>query len=154
MVWGEEDDGYVFQDQGCGRNSRNCYSGVTFDWLHHIYVEKIMETLYCYKLDELSGEITKFEILEYHFKKNAWSDTKDEYCFRADLYERANYPYCVKRNQLDRLVHDKVFTFNPDIDYGVQVIKDTVLDREKTATKELNKYKNLLAKINMNTKRP
>lgn len=109
---------------------------------------KEKEILFCYKLDELTGEITQYKITEYEFHEGAFGNKKhDCWMFRGVVSKDYNYRHCIERFKLDRYVNQKLFTFNQSMDYGRKIIIDTIMDKAKQAHREEVRYKEILEKI-------
>lgn len=106
------------------------------------------EILYCYKVDEVTGQITQYEIKDYEFHKSVFgSKNHDTWSFRGIISKDCNYRYCIERFKMDRYVSQKVFTFNPSIEYAHNIIKKTINGKIIKAQYEEKKYKELLGKI-------
>lgn len=106
------------------------------------------KVLYCYKVDELTGLITQYEIKDYEFHKSAYGNKNhDTWSFRGIISKDCNYRYCIERFKLNRYVNQKLFTFNPSMDYGRKIIIDTIMDKAKQAHREEVRYKEILEKI-------
>ncbi len=107
-----------------------------------------MQPLYCFKLDESTGKIKKYEISEYHFVPNKRGyKGKDTYCFVANFGTIADYKYQVKVEILDKYVAKKLFTFNGEPSYAFKIIKQTVLDKKNKAQQEFGESRALLARL-------
>ena len=106
------------------------------------------KVLYCYKVDELTGLITQYEIKDYEFNKSAYGNKNhDTWSFRGIISKDCNYRYCIERFKLDRYVSQKVFTFNQSAQYAYDIIKSAIKEKISKAQYEQQKYNELLGKI-------
>lgn len=108
------------------------------------------EILYCYKVDELTGQITQYEIKNYDFQEAAYGNKNhDTWSFRGIVSKDYNYRYCIERFKLDRYVSQKVFTFNSSKEYAHNIIRTAIRGKINKAQYEQQKYNELLNKIEM-----
>jgi len=109
-------------------------------------------TLYCYRLDEVTGEVHSFEIdpSEWQLRKHIWNSGRDEYVFWKNLGTNANYNYSVQRRKLDRYISSKVYTFNPDPSHAYDVISKELNAKLKKAKLDVKKYNKMLKMLEAN----
>lgn len=103
-------------------------------------------TLYCYRLDEMSGVLSRYEIPseEWTLHKHKWNTERDEYVFYADLGTGSYYKYGVQRRKLDKFVATKLYTFNPSKLHAVTIVAEMLGSKLAKAQKELNRYTKVL----------
>ena len=110
-----------------------------------------MQPLYCYKLDELTGQLAQYKIEEYSFHKNVYGNKhRDTFQFRGIISEDQNYRYVVERGKLDRYVSQKLFTFNPSIDDAMKKVRKSIEDKRDKSKRECFRYESILRKLGGN----
>lgn len=106
-----------------------------------------MEILYCFKLDPDTGEVKRYEIKDYHVKKRMWATPKEEICFKENLGTRTDYHYALKPNKLNRFVHEKVFTFDPDYGHAIGIIIDTLKQDVEESKLKFKRLEGILSRV-------
>lgn len=94
-----------------------------------------MRPLYVFKLDNITGEIKRFEIAHYH-EKHLNRSGKVEYCFKLEGINKASSDLCVRNEKLNRFVNGKVVTFEDDIDKARRIIVQTLRNKSEQAAIE------------------
>ena len=109
-------------------------------------------TLYCYRLDEVTGVISSFEILEseWSIREHFHNHDRDEFVFWKNLGTGANYSYSVQRRTLDKYISNKVYTFDPDPQHAQNIIEEALSAKLKKARLEVKKYTKILKLIQNN----
>ncbi len=97
------------------------------------------EPLYCFHLNEATGQLRKFEITDYVIKWFGYGVKHQCYSFMLALNERSPYKYNIKTSNLDRYVGQKLFTFDPDINNAIEVIVKT-LEKKSLSAKSEHQY--------------
>ena len=106
-----------------------------------------METLYCFKLNRDEGRIERYVIDKYSVVTNRWSSDRDELRFCAKLGCMAEYYYNLKRYNIGRFIHDKVFLYEDDFNKAINIILDALQLKADTAKHEMNRNLKLKEKI-------
>ena len=86
-----------------------------------------MDTLYCFKFDDTTGEITKIEITEYKRIIDTYTG-RVHYRWNTPRINKADTHFSVTSDKMDRFVTNKVFTFKNDYDYVCGVIMRTLIE--------------------------
>ena len=107
-----------------------------------------MDTLYCFKLCEDTGEIKRFVIKDYKVEKHKWNSNKNAYCFDMNMGTSGDYHYKVRTDKLDEMHNYKVYTFIDDIDYAAHIMRDTLRDERDSLHAKYAKMSGLVATIN------
>lgn len=106
-----------------------------------------MKILYCFKIDELTAKIVRYEITDYEiYKYHGGMYIK----FKASLGNKNNSKFEVPFNDLDKIYHMKLYTFNPDYNYAKKIINDDLINRRNSAYKEYDRYNELIIHLNKN----
>lgn len=105
-----------------------------------------MDTLYCFKYDTETSELTKIEIPGYKIITNKYTDRKT-YCFEKPKINKSDSHYQIPEAKLDRFVNDKLFTFNPDVENAKNIIYNTLMDKMDKAYDEYCKYVEMIGDI-------
>jgi hypothetical protein len=103
--------------------------------------------LYCFRLNDVTGEITKYIITDYEHREYGY---RKFYKFTADLGCR-DYVYIVREQNINKFVSNKVFTFNPNVKDAMVKILNTIKNKKNTAEREANrcsKMMDLISKMN------
>lgn len=100
------------------------------------------QSLYCFKLDPVTGVVTRYEVsgAEWTLNRHAWSRGRDEYVFYTDIGTSSRYRYSVQQRNLDRFVSNKLYTFNPDRNAALNIINKALGDKLSQAQREVSKY--------------
>lgn len=104
-----------------------------------------MKTLYRFKLDPDTGEITVNEITNY--------DTKENSSYRGSYYKyRGNSVYnYVKFSNIDRMFCNQVYTFNPNPEHAKQIVLDALYNKVEQSKKQYEKVYDTFAKLKYNS---
>lgn len=102
-----------------------------------------MEPLYCFKFNDITGEITRIEIPEYRRIVNTYSGIVS-YRWDNPRINKSDTHFSVDSTKIDRFVSYKVFTFNDDYDYACKVIQETLLKDADMLEKQLSRKYELL----------
>ena len=103
--------------------------------------------LYCFKLDEKSAEITRFEIDNYH-ERNFYGKPHIVYHHKLDCKYASNHD--IMEDNLDKLVHFKVHTFNPDIENAKAIINSELVEKRNKAYNDYQRWNELIIHLNKN----
>lgn len=106
-----------------------------------------MDTLYCFKLYEDTGEIRRFEIKDYAIQKHRWNDNRNSYTFLMDMGS-GDYLYKVRVDKLDQMHHFKVYTFNDDYEHAANIMRKTLRNERDVLFAKYTKLSGLVATIN------
>lgn len=88
-------------------------------------------SLYCFKFNDITGEITKIEIPVFYTRFNKYTG-RCTYIWEKPRINKFDSRYSVPDEKIDRFVSNKVFTFKDDYDYVCGIIENTLLsDAEK-----------------------
>lgn len=111
-----------------------------------------LKKLYCFRVDDITGEINRFYISEYKLSKNPYkNDSRDIFMFQGQTGGKdEHYRYCVERGKLDRFCTNKLFTFNSSQERATQLIIDCIKEKADKAEKEMKRWNALLMKIERN----
>ena len=101
-----------------------------------------MSALYCFKLNEETGEVIKITISPEEFEAKTWTNNKKYWRFKLNN----QIMYCYEQN-LDMFKNSKVYSFNDDIEAAKKIICQTISDRKTKAEKDLKRYSTLLKKM-------
>lgn len=91
-----------------------------------------MDTLYCFKLNMVTGEITRTEINSYHTNMDRYNQ-KYVYGFKMNFGTKYDYHYRIKEDKLDHFSHDKIFSFDPDIKKAKNIMYVSLKEKQKKA---------------------
>lgn len=87
-----------------------------------------MEKLYCFKFDDITGEITRVVISDYSIKKiNNYNRYGYKFCSKE--INKSLSHYFVENSKLDRFASNKVFTFHDDIVRVKEIIRNTLKEK-------------------------
>lgn len=105
-----------------------------------------MDTLYCFRLDEDTGVITRYEITEYHEVKYGYRNGKSYLKFNANI-GGGKAVYTVNARNIDSVFQLKVYSFEDSLEKAVSKFKDYYKHKKYLAEKEIEKMSNRLEKI-------
>ena len=94
-----------------------------------------MRPLYVFKLDNITGEIKRFEVTHYH-EKHLNRFGKVEYCFKVDGINKASSDLSFRNEKLNRFVNGKVVSFEDDVDKARKIIVETLRNKSEQAAIE------------------
>lgn len=95
-----------------------------------------MKTLYCYKLNDNTGEIQRIEISDYVELTNSYR------------WERpGGYVEYIYKKDLDKVKNNKVYSFDDNMDNCVDMIYRSLSEKKDKADRELNKYQTVMRQL-------
>lgn len=103
-----------------------------------------MEPLYCFRLYPEIGEITCLKITNY--STVTLCEFTGRYCFEY-VDPTTKYLNRVRPENIDKLVHNKVYSFDPDIDHAKEIINNAILDKLNAAQAEKEKWLEIYNKL-------
>ena len=103
-----------------------------------------MDTLYCFKFNDETGEITKIEITEYRRTVDTYTG-RVHYRWDTPRINKSDSHFSVTSDKMDRFVTNKVFTLKNDYQYASQIIADTICKDINDLEKQLRRKKELLS---------
>lgn len=95
--------------------------------------------LYCYRVNENTGEIRKYTIKDYVEQKRKYGNTM-EYSFKQDLGTGVVYPYYLTNDKLNRYSKEKYFTFNDNEQEVVRDILDAISEKEAQYSRKATRF--------------
>lgn len=102
--------------------------------------------IYCFKLDNETFELTRFEITDYKIHKlNEYG--RFRYKWENPKINKCDRYYYLEPKKMDRFVNYKVFTFDPDEKNALRIIEETLssqLDEFKTKTSKTQELLNII----------
>lgn len=103
--------------------------------------------LYCFKLDEATGEIVRYTIKDWEINTLNMCG-RQRYSFKMpEGMLRSRCKYTFEDHKLGRFVSNKLFTFNPDKEAAIKCIKKTIIDNRNAALIHANKLDDVLRRI-------
>lgn len=102
-----------------------------------------MDTLYCFRLDEDTGAITRYEITEYH---EIYRNGKSYLRVNANIGGGKAF-YTVNTRNIDSVFQLKVYSFEDNLEKAVSKFKAYYKHKKHLAEKEIEKMSNRLEKI-------
>lgn len=109
--------------------------------------EGLMQDLYCFVLDKNTGHITKYTIEDYRYKKHPVAAYKNEYIFAARLGRKSIHPLSVRENNLDKVMNDRMYTFNGDHQNAIDKFLAAIMQRRDDAYQHYDTLQILLERI-------
>lgn len=106
-----------------------------------------MKPLYCFKLDEHTGKLSKFEVNEYEKVCLSKYTKRCAFFYKHTLGKQTETKYEVYECNLDKFVNWKVHTFNPDVEHVKRIILDALLERENKAQADLDRWQDARAEF-------
>ncbi len=103
---------------------------------------KKMNPIYCYILNDITGELTRLKICEYRVKENVYTSRKI-YTF-ANCISRNGKNYQVTSDKFDRFANNKVFSFNDNYRDIYNIIRNTLTTRGDKAHRDYRRCEYLL----------
>ena len=103
-----------------------------------------MQPLYCFRLNEETGEITKHKITEYETCKRGY---REVYFYRLDSKQK----YEVYKSNLDKLIHGKYHTFDGNDEKAIKRILDILEAKRDKANDEYNRWYRTIKRIHIHT---
>lgn len=87
-----------------------------------------MKPLYCFKFNDITGEVTKVVIPEY--KEIAINNYgKIGYKFISNEINKGSVHYLIENGKLDRFVSNKIFTFHDDSRKACEIMAKTLKEK-------------------------
>lgn len=96
--------------------------------------------LYCFKLNEETGEIVRYTIKEYKLTRTG---SRESYWFKDDIGNGDN-PYSFGVNHLGSIYHNKLYTFSGLFSEAVPVFLQYFEENRDSAVDEYRKYNRLI----------
>ena len=108
-----------------------------------------LKTLYCFRVDDITGEINRFYISDYKLSRNPYkNEDRDIFMFQGQTGGKdEHYRYCIERGKLDRFCTNKLFSFNSSQERATQLIIDCIKEKADKAEREMKRNMALLKKI-------
>lgn len=103
-----------------------------------------MEPLYCFRLYPDTGKITCLKIEDY--SQVTVCTFTSRYCLEY-VDPTTKYLNRVRPENIDKLVHNKVYTFDPDPDRAKEIINNAILDKLNAAVAEKEKWLEIYDKL-------
>ena len=110
------------------------------------YIPEQDKPIYKFKLDVRAGGIDVTKITRYEFVRfdnSIWNPDKDFYRYRAI----SQWAY-IKQVNLDRMFHNTVYSFNPDIKQIKKIMAATLKEKAIKLQKEYEKTLDIYNKFN------
>lgn len=101
------------------------------------------KSLYCFKLDEYTGIITKEEITHYNIVDVGYRDQKIAYFYKTSK----DYVCEVYDINIDKLVNWKIHSFNPSLIDAYNIALKAIADKTNMLKIEYERYDKLLCKL-------
>ena len=105
-----------------------------------------MQTLYCFKVDDATGDMEKYEITDYEYLDTGNYQYRPVYRFMS-VFSSYKCKYSVRVKNIDKYVSHKLFTFNPDTNRAVSLIRKELKRKADAARREMRRYDALSRKI-------
>lgn len=104
-------------------------------------------TLYCFKVneDEAVIRIHRYEINDYNYAEK--HEFRKEYSFPGKAIDSTYRTFIVNRDNIDKYVLQRVFTFNPEYKYAVAIIKNKLKDQIERSEHYITNWKERLTKL-------
>lgn len=100
-----------------------------------------MEPLYCFKLNEQSGEVTCIKISKY--ERRCLCEYTQTYALKYK--ERfTGIKREIRESNLDKFLNWKVYTFNSDPFHAYEIIRKSLEDKEQISHNDYIRWKNVL----------
>lgn len=103
--------------------------------------------LYCFKLDEKTAKISKYEINIYEYKI-FYGKEHIVYHHNLDCKYATNHDIAV--DNLDKFIHFKVHTFNPKIEDAIAIINSELISKRTKAYDDYQRWDELIVHFNKN----
>lgn len=100
-----------------------------------------MNPLYCFKFDDITGEVEQVEITEYAVGYT-YSGKKVFYFESNDIVKNQKR-YTVEEKKFDRFVNGKIYTFNGDRKAAIDLMLKTMKDKTKYHGREMRRWNKL-----------
>ena len=102
-----------------------------------------MDSIFCFKFNDITGKVTRIEISEYRIQVNA-STGKKTYLF-ANTITQEGSNYRVSEDKFDRFVSNKVFSFDDSYSHAYKIMKDDLEEAIGRLEREYKRKQSLLA---------
>lgn len=98
----------------------------------------MQKTLYCYKLNDNTGEIQRIEISDYVELTNSYR------------WERpGGYVEYIYKKDLDKVKNNKIYSFDDNMDSCVVMIYRSISEKKEKADKDLRKYQAVMHQLSL-----
>lgn len=102
-----------------------------------------MQTLYCFKLDELTGMISRTAIEKYkEYHPSVYFPNKVRYDFSIGYNS-----FSVNGENIDKFVNWKVYSFADDIEKAKKIMSEDLKDRLVKAEKDVKRFSSVIKKL-------
>lgn len=104
------------------------------------------KSIYCFKINKDTFELSRIEIPKYRIRKiNNYG--KFVYEWELPKINRYDKHFYLEPEKIDRFVNYKVFTFNPDAQNALNIIKSTLEKQLDEFTSKIQRTQNFLENI-------
>ncbi len=103
--------------------------------------------LYCFKLDENSATIKRYEIENYVRKVFTG---KPHLVYNHHLDAKYATTHSVAEENLDKVVHMKIHTFNPDLEEALAIMNAYLILKRENSYKDYQRFNELIIHLNKN----
>ena len=100
--------------------------------------------IYCFKVNQETGTITKTVITEYT-ERSYYRTVGYQYVKNSEKGIKTRYDF--KKDSMDKYLNGKLYSFNPDENAAYRRIVDTLFAKEKDAQHKLNRYQDIRNRI-------
>ncbi len=100
-----------------------------------------MDSIFCFKFNDITGELIRIEVPEYRISEN-YNTGKKKYSF-ANTITKDGSNYVVTEDKFDRFVNNKVFLYEDNVVKAYDIMEESLktdidrLEREKKRKKAL-----------------
>ena len=100
-----------------------------------------MKPLYCFKFDDITGEVTQIQIPKYAV--GYAYVRKKVYHFECSEIVKNQKQFTVEEKKFDRFVNGKIYTFNGDRKAAIDLMLKTMKDKKKYHDREMRRWNKL-----------
>ena len=104
-------------------------------------------TLYCFKVNEDKDaiKIYRYQINDYNYVVK--NEFRKEYSFPGEVIDSTYRTFIVNKDNIDKYVLQRVFTFNPDYRHAVEVIENKLNSEIERSERYIANWKEKLTKL-------
>lgn len=106
------------------------------------------QPLYCFKVNPDTGEITTFTITEYQERTNIYNDLVS-YRWVTPRINTTDRFFVTYNGKLDKFTGNKVYSFNPDKQHAVGIMKATLEKKIEEYQKTEKRWQDILHRLNV-----
>ena len=106
-----------------------------------------MNTLYYFSLNPDVGTLSRREINDYEIVKHSWNPSRDSISFSGKYGAKTRRDYSIEVRDLDKFLHNRVITYDPDPDHALKIIKDSLNAKINYFKDKMEQYNNLYLSI-------